>query len=436
VKSGPFLSRALITTALIAFPLQAAAQEPVGGAPPTPVAPAPTADVAEPTDEAPAPAPAAEPAASEPVDIGALDLDDLLDKPLRGGELGSTGKTLEGLDVRPYLHGYITADWEKEGDEPNQFDIDAFGLFLGANIAGVIVPEVLLEAHPDAFIEADEDVLPSLITTRYAQVDVRLHESLVVRAGQFITPFLLAGEYYYTGFLAITPAVSDLEGFYGGLIPSEWHETGIQLRGRVPFGEHAFTYAAFVSNGIEQPDDPTTPEVDDGAPGDDWFSNVVDTNADKAVGVRAGIVLAMGLQADISGYTGAYTPDGEQRLTILGADVLYEHGKVRGYGEVALTRQTVAAGDDVQRWGTHAHLGYRVLDWLEPAVGADYVDLDGATVRIGRLGVNFFPYVSKVPTFVVRGFATLENSNGEEEGTDGEDEEQERIYQVQASVGF
>jgi hypothetical protein len=120
-------------------------------------------------------------------------------------------------------------------------------------------------------LEDDDFYLP------HAFVDLEASELLVLRAGFFEAPVGAFNEYLYPDFLRIT-GLPPL--FAQGVVPALWSEVGIQARGRIGFSARsAFTYAAFVSNGLEHADaDPEDSVVEEGGDIREMRFNARDTS--------------------------------------------------------------------------------------------------------------------------------------------------------------
>lgn len=360
-------------------------------------------------------------AEAEDIPIEAVDLEALLSYAPAEREAGSFGLSLHGVGFQPYLHAYATVDWVQQQGSPNTFDIHYFNVFVGANMDDRIVPELQLEhEHGDEF------------SLRYAQIDVRLADGIYARVGQFLVPFGQYNEYYYPEYLSLLPRSPLSNGATRRLIPVVWSEGGAQLRGSFRGeADRGVDVALYVVNGLEQADDPATPQVEDGGAIRDMRENLRDThNPNKAVGIRIDGHPASVLEIGASAYTVAYTEDAARRLTLLGAHGGVEAGKfvLRAEGAVAL--QEAAAGD-LLRWGVYARAGYAVKDWLQPVVGVDVLRQDQAPEddSVGILAsVNLRPWPELAPTFLFR----VAGGHYINSGVDVADD----IIMAQATVGF
>ena len=199
------------------------------------------------------------------------------------------------------MHGYLSLDFRPEGaDEVPSFDVHHTTAMIRADFENAASLEIALEWEHLA-IEPGDFYLP------HAFLDIKADEALIVRAGFFEVPVGAFNEYLYPDFLRIT-AEQPLFASQG-VIPSLWSEVGLQLRGRFDLGRaNYFTYAAFVSNGLEQHDPmPNDGIVAEGGDLRDMRFNVRDEfNGDKALGGRLGLEVGE-FDFGVSGYTGRYT---------------------------------------------------------------------------------------------------------------------------------
>ena len=108
---------------------------------------------------------------------------------------------------------------------------------------------------------------------------------MILRAGFFEVPVGVVNECLYPDFLRVT-GLAPL--FSCGIVPALWSEVGLELRGRIALPLTAathLTYAALVSNGLEQPDAmPGDNKVEEGGDLRDMRFHARDRfNANKAV---------------------------------------------------------------------------------------------------------------------------------------------------------
>ncbi len=351
-----------------------------------------------------------------------LSLELLLDQPLASGDVGGFGHRLdtrgaEKTKSNVFVHGYATVDYTSQRGT-HSFDAHYFNVFFGATLLERVFPELQLELeHGNALL------------ARFAQVDVRLAEAAVVRAGLFLVPFGTYNEFLYPEYLAKVGR-GPLVLTHANIIPTVWNDVGLQLRGRVPFGKHAFHYAAYLVNGLEQAD----PTPKDGVPSEGggiraMRGNYTDANfPNKSFGGRLGVELfekAVGLGA--SAYRGIYTVEGSRWLTLVGLDAVVKWRALDLLIEGVQASQQVTAGELVKR-GVYAVLAYRLLEWLEPAVAFDRQVLGGSRAENKTrttFNLNVLPFEQL--RLVIRASYTVSLSD-----TGSRDD----IVLVQSSVGF
>lgn len=366
-------------------------------------------------EAAAAPPPAAPPSAEESLE--AL----LSEETIAVGETGSFGYRLTSYGVTPYVHAYTTAEWFAQQGAVNTFDLHYFNVFVGADILGKIVPEIQLEYEHGG----------SEFGIRFAQVDFKVHSLLTVRVGSFLVPVGVFNEYLYPEFITKT---ADRPFALREIVPASWQEIGVQLRGKYDFGAgRNVSYAAFVVNGLQQADDPTTPdEIEDGGGIRNMRGNFVEKNdGDKAFGGRLGIEPLDGARVGASFYQGAYTADGKQRLTIYDVDAGVTWRDLSVRAEFTAASQETALSGTLKKQGFYVLAAYRFLAF-EPVLQYDAVRLGGKPAKDRTrvtAGVNWYPYPSELPSVVVKANYQKITDGGPQ---DAEDDK----FIVQMSMGF
>ncbi|MCP4504317.1 MAG: hypothetical protein GY822_30750 [Deltaproteobacteria bacterium] len=329
-----------------------------------------------------------EEAGKEEAGLESLDLASLLMES-GAGQSGSFGYRLQQFGVTPYIHGYavMDADWDV-GLSPPTFDLHYFNVFLGVNINDVVIPELQLEYEHGG----------SQIQLRYGQVDVKVWDDLlIVRVGKFLTPFGQVNEYLYPEFIW---RLSDRPMAFRQVVPVSWAEVGVQARGHVDWSENkGIDYALYAVNGLEQEDDPATPQVDDGGGIREMRNNYEDKNHwDKALGGRVGLRPLAGLQFGASGYTGAYTVDGSQRIYMVGVGAGWEGFGAHVLAEYVVALQTTVNGD-LLKHGGFLQASYEVIAHFSPIVQVENFmegnDPNDWRIR-ATLGALVFPYPNRV----------------------------------------
>jgi len=330
--------------------------------------------------------------AQEDLEVETLNLEALLNEDLASGESGSFGLRLDEKGIRPFLHGYMVfAGSQGFGAEeaPFSFDLHYFNIFVGAHIADFLVPEIQLEHE-----HGGEQIL-----IRYAQLDITIvDEFLLLRVGKFLVPMGTFNEYLYPEYIA---KATERAFMHREIIPVSWAEVGVQLRGKWSWSERTnLNYALFVVNGLEQNDGSATIAVEEGGLIRGMRNNYRDEhNGDKAVGGRLGIRAIPQLEVGLSGYTGAYTEDGAQRLAIGTLDLAFEVGGLVLHADYTVASQSLASGDSKLLQGASLQGSYKFpvsTSWLEPVLRVDAITLDQGdeTDRLrATAGFNVYPDV-------------------------------------------
>jgi hypothetical protein len=338
-----------------------------------------------------------------PADLTELSLEELLAlevRDVRAGEPGSYALRLAEYsgdrgDVR--IHGYMTTELEvPHGEEKNvsSFDLHHAVVAFRTELADRLVPEVSLE-----YEHAGTEFYLS-----FAFVDFLIRPELIARVGYFVAPIGAFNEYQYPDFLRGTAGVPVLGR---DVVPGLWSEVGVQLRGLVPIGGAGnFNYALFVSNGLEQPDPtPDDQTVPEGGSLREMRRHAEEAHdSDKAVGGRLGVSLAPGVDLGLSGYTGAYTVDGERRLSIADADWAIQRSRWLVRFEAAAAVEEITGGRLTKKAG-YLMASYRASRKLEPYFWVEASDLDAGpesrrTGLLGGIAYHFTP--EKLRTASVR----------------------------------
>jgi hypothetical protein len=360
-------------------------------------------DTTSPEAQGDAQAPPATPGTPAPAEkegsSASASLEDLLQEEVPTASVGSFGYRLRRYGIHPYIHGALAVDlwkWrqEEEGDPAYQgFDLRDAHLYFGADILDLIVPELFLE------LESNDPGVSELFV-RYAQLDVRLAEQLLVmRAGLFLVPF---GTYNTDSFPRFISKLPDRPGFFGELIPVAWREVGVQAFGRWEWRPGlSLSYAAYVTNGIQQPDEdgPDNGVAEGGSLED--LENVFEeiSNSSKSIGARIRLEAVPGLAIGLSGYTGPYTQNGKRQLSVAGMDLSFHRGKLALEIEAAIARQEVTGGA-LTKWGYYALAAYRIHPMVEPVLAIDEFRLDGDPdddARTFWAAANIFPFPDQIP---------------------------------------
>lgn len=285
-----------------------------------------------------------------------LTLEELLDVQVSGrGEAGSFGARLEQYaeGIKIGIHGYVTSEYINAEGKAGTFDQHYFNVFVSASLHDRVFAEIQFEYEHGG----DE------IQARYAQVDFKLHPSLILRTGKFLIPSGPFNEYLYPEYIVktVNRPFANRE-----ISPTAWADVGVQVRGRIDMGELQPSYAFYVVNGLE------------GAEGDrirgmrGKGGNQDKNHENKAVGGHVGLAYK-GLEFGGSFYTGAYTPDGMMDITIAGIDAAYVHPYFTLRGEWHSSEQDITGGT-IDKDGYYVQASMILLDHFEPVVQYDEID--------------------------------------------------------------
>lgn len=182
--------------------------------------------------------------------------------------------------------------------------VDSQSSFVGGRFAPVFVwkhgDRFLFETELEIAYE-NEDIE---FFMEYANVSYILNDYLVVRFGNFLTPFGIFGERLHPAW--INPLPTNPLGFDHHNPAGPFAELGIELRGGAPLGSGRINYAVYLSNGPRLHVD----TGDDAVEVSTSYQNFGDNNDSKAIGGRIGILpfsnssLELGLSGQIANKIG------------------------------------------------------------------------------------------------------------------------------------
>ncbi|MGB3469120.1 MAG: hypothetical protein WBA74_27790 [Cyclobacteriaceae bacterium] len=324
------------------------------------------------------------------------------------GDVGSFGYRLGNTDSRFQIHGYTTNEFISQQESVNTFDNHYYNLFVGSNIGSKIFAEIQLEyEHGGEEIQA-----------RYAQVDYKVSDALIIRTGKFLVPINTFNEYLYPEY--INKAIS--RPFINrNVTPTAWAEVGLQLRGNFKLSEKMTGfYSAYVVNGLEG---------DEGGDIRAMRNNHRDRNADnKALGGKFGLKVS-GFELSTGIYNGKYTRDGEHGLTIFAIDAGYNKKGLSLRAEYNSATLGTSL-DNINRSGSSVTASYIIADKIEPVVRYDFMNWDDpadATKDKSRtyVGVNYL--ISNTMNFKF-GYEFISN--------DGDEQLDDNVLAFQLALGF
>jgi len=315
--------------------------------------------------------------------LGEGELEEFLRRDIRGGQTGSYALRLEELGVEVGVHGYLSLEFKEASEDSSAgFDMHHVVAMIRAAFQHAVSLEFALE-YEHLFRAQGDFYLP------HAFMDVKFAEQLILRAGWFEVPVGAFNEYLYPDFLRIT-GTGPLFTRY--VIPGLWSEVGVQLRGRFALtGITNLTYAVFVVNGLEQPDENRMDgRVAEGGEIRTMRYNINDQyNGDKAFGGRLGLEIDE-FDIGVSGYSGRYTIERNRRLSIGDVDLSYRDQYLTIRSEAALAWEQTT--DEVlHKFGMYFLVAGRPIPWIEPYAQYDFADNNGVEHRVLG-GVALYPF--------------------------------------------
>ena len=312
-------------------------------------------------------------------------INDEPDADARQGHTETFGKQLQLFGMETNWSGYGDLLFEAVPNRnTSTFDATHFNPVFSVRMSSTLSGELELE-----FEHGGLDV-----NAEYAMIDLAPFgtRELVIRAGKFLVPFGRFNEQLHPSFRwsQITRPL-----MMSDVVPVEWSDVGLQLRGQIKSGDIAFEYAAYAVNGLnEHPE--ASGVSDEGAVGfiAGLRSNLSDSNLDKGVGARAAITSASSDKNNVSLGVSAYTgrtspgadPDGPERLTMIDVDAYAREGALFINGEFAQSwfgSRSLGYFQSFER-GAYLQLGFSI-DRSTIAGRYDYASL--GTQEGGRVGV-------------------------------------------------
>jgi hypothetical protein len=326
-------------------------------------------------------------------DIYDMSLEELMDIDIRTGRPGWFGTQLEQLGFEPYVHGYAAVDYRdhdfNRGRSVDTFDLHYFNIIIGTNIGDKIAAELLLE-----YEHGGDDT-----GVRYGIIDYKLPDSLILRMGKFLVPMGYFNEYLSPEYANKLP---DRPYCLWQIVPIVWAETGVQLRGQFELpSDREINYAVYLVNGLEQAANAGGSVGEGGSIRSMRQNNRDSNNSDKAYGGRIGFKPREELEFGFSYYTGAYTIDGKENLSIMDFDVEYKKDDWTLRGEYVRADEQVSTGD-LRKDGFYAEAAYRVNRYFEPVFRYDQADMDdgsGHDIQRSTIGLVFYPNPNLHPMF-------------------------------------
>lgn len=348
--------------------------------------------------------------------------DDSEDVYVNRGAIGSFGTVLAKYPTLININGYITNEFFYFEDEQTYFDNHYFNTFISAELNEQLSAEIQLE-----YEHAGKD-----IDARYALVDYRFNDALIVRSGKFLIPAGDFNEYIYPEF--IHKSISR-PWVVREIVPSAWGEVGLQLRGKIKLGSYGSIinpyYAVYVVNGLQG---------EAGAGIRDLRGNSHSGNNNHyAYGANVGVEVGKYFAVNIHGYQGKYDETGDLNLLMAGAGVTYDNNVLSFYGEFHLANQedlrttevmgqTSTTKYSLNKYGYFGQVAYKIKGKIEPLVRYDAIVLDGLAIDDRtRITFGLSYYIRKNANVRVN----YEMISNDADGTSADD-----VIGVQLGVGF
>ncbi len=355
-------------------------------------------------------------------DIYNMDIHELMEIDIRTGKPGWFGTQLEQLEFEPYVHGYVSMDYRSydlnRGGRIDSFDMHYFNVIVGTNINGEIAAEVLLE-----YEHGGDDM-----GVRYGILDYKIAEPIILRMGKFLVPMGRFNEFLSPEYANKLP---DRPKCLWNIVPIVWAETGVQIKGEYILpSKQSVNYAFYVVNGLEQSANTDGSVADGGNIRDMRQNNRDGNNSSKAWGGRIGFRPYKELEIGASYYTGKYTIDGNQNLSIMDFHAEYEKDGLTLRGEYVRADQQTS-GSDLLKDGFYAEAAYGVNQFFEPVIRYDQADLDdgsGHKYKRSTVGLVYYPNPKLHPMFSFRVGQSFihDDGTGDREGE----------FVVQCVIGF
>lgn len=337
-----------------------------------------------------------------------------------GQRLGSTFEY--GEDVKFGIHGYVSNEYYKLKSYET-FDQHYFNVFVSGQIGKKLFAEIQFEYEHSG----------KEVGSRYAQLDWKLHDLLVIRTGQFIVPISVFNEYLYPEYInkAISRPYTNFK-----VIPAVWTETGLQFRGQKKIGDFIPNYALYIVNGLQGPEGASTRNL--------RYNDRDKKHSNKAVGGKVGLMYK-GLEFSGGAYNGKYTEDGKLGLTLGAADLIYKTKSLTMHATYSMLNMEKWVVKDttkgmINRGAASVQVSYIIKKRFEPIVRYDFVDFDNDWDTKNKIGKDK-TRVTIGLNYLITNTANLKVSyeiiNGKEGELAKEDfDDNDVLIGVQLAIGF
>jgi hypothetical protein len=226
---------------------------------------------------------------------------------------------------RTTLGGYAEHDFIVPKDGASTFRNHRYVLFVYSHISERISTATEIEFEfAGSPLKRDGMLGAGEVLLEFSVVDLKLTEWATLRAGVILVP---VGAYNLRHD-APAQELPERPIAYTTIVPTTWFESGAGFLGGFDLGgDWKLSYELYAINGLDA-------KILDGqgfraARG----SHLEDNNDDKALTGRVSVSPLLGLEAGLSGYTGAYDREG-RRVSMVNADVFWRLGQWDLTGEV------------------------------------------------------------------------------------------------------
>ncbi len=211
-------------------------------------------------------------------------------------------------DMKILVSGNIDVSYTNQEDTSSTFENGHFNPILLAKLSD----NILMES------EVEYETGGSEIGLEYAQIDWLMNDYMTLVAGKFLVPFGVFNERLHANWINKAP---NRPLPMREVIPADWSDTGIQMRGNIPVGDFidfipeqiTTEYSVYAVNGLEGTEGASLRDL--------RGASVTDDNNNKAIGGRIGVIAPPWVEGGVSLYRGAYTPrDDSHSITSFGFD--------------------------------------------------------------------------------------------------------------------
>jgi hypothetical protein len=297
---------------------------------------------------------------------------------------------------------------QTEGDNAN-----AFNALVSPTLLFQFQDLLLFETQLE--FDLEEGVSQTGLT--YAQLDVLVHDNLVLSGGKLLLPFGVFGDRLRPTWINRFPSAPPIYRHHIAAFGAEplmpvLSDVGVMVRGVVTPGKWNAALNLYVTQGPDSTDGTLTPGVP-------FSASSSDNNTSKMIGGRLDIAAPPWLEVNISGLSAAYDSDNVLDFSALNLTAECRFAGFEARGEYIRTWQQVTGFDEIQsvvRDGFYAQLTYRhgrvepVVRWTQ----AMDSERDGAVLTEGAWQAGFGLNYRFVSSVVVAAAYELNREDGME----------------------